>query len=135
MLCHGRMAAYHGLWCMLAYSYGWRCFRGAIMTDTKHTPTPWRTEYSEHMNDYENEDWVIYSGDTCICSTNYYSTPGIEREEDAKFIIRACNSHDDLVAALEKAKEVLEDGDTRIASDFWGISKIIVDALEKAGGK
>lgn len=78
------------------------------MTKVKHSPLPWSAVYSDHTEQYENEDWIIYSGVENLCSGNYYSTPGIKKEEDAAFIIRACNSHYELLAALELTVKMYE---------------------------
>ena len=66
---------------------------------TKHTPLPWhfQDEYiradSENMDDSGNVVADVY----CKPSTTHAEI----MEANAAFIVRACNSHDELVAALE----------------------------------
>lgn len=66
---------------------------------TQHTPTPKLYAFQNVVTDKEN-----YSFDEN--GTRYGDTPNIafqmETTEQAAFIVRACNSHDALVAALEK---------------------------------
>ncbi len=64
-------------------------------------PTPW---WSDRGND---GTWLICSDDVLVASTNddFLSHPS--HEANAAFIVRACNSHDDLVAALMEAADVL----------------------------
>lgn len=57
---------------------------------TKHTPTPWHQE-GVQIHDAAGE---------VIIGASY----GINRKADTPFIVRACNSHDALVEALETAR-------------------------------
>ena len=78
----------------------------------QHTPGPW------HKNRYgQHADWHIRrsdGGDVAQILTN---------EIDAAFIVRACNSHDDLLAALpdpvrlEMLADWLDRLDTALAED------------------
>jgi hypothetical protein len=72
------------------------------MTETKHTPTPWRVSPT---------GMSVWSGDqdadsfTRICIRPEGKVSAKENEEwpaNAAFIVRACNAHDDLVSALQK---------------------------------
>ena len=61
-------------------------------TKTKHTPTPWHTG---HFGESEFGREIVFdahSGQVC---------EAIE-PDDAAFIVRSCNAHDDLYAALER---------------------------------
>ena len=54
-------------------------------------PPPWRVGPNGHS---------IYANDAdLVCTSNSFGGR-IEMEDNAAFIVRACNSHDDLVAAL-----------------------------------
>jgi hypothetical protein len=57
---------------------------------SKHTPTPWK-----HVH-YDETFFTIETMDGNVQTAEAYS------EEDAAFIVQACNAHDDLVAALQK---------------------------------
>ena len=62
--------------------------------DTQHTPTPWT-----YGNGNITHGLVIYepdSGKMVLHDAVYLS------EEDAEFIVRACNAYDDLLEALER---------------------------------
>jgi hypothetical protein len=67
---------------------------------TKHTPTPWtydsvtRQIWDEHRRTIVDMDY----GD---------QLPGMD-EANAAFIVRACNSHDQLVGALREANDLLK---------------------------
>ena len=89
----------------------------------KHTPTPWKVD--------GNSD--VFSGDpskgtrkdiACIQSDNY--------AEDAEFIVRACNAHDDLLEALERIVNL------PIGDQFMQRAKAFADAravIAKARGE
>lgn len=60
------------------------------------------------------------------------------QEWSVAFIVKACNAHDELVAALKQAKDLAKvaEGMTGCRSDddwVWGIQKTIDEALAKAG--
>lgn len=61
--------------------------------NTKHTPFPWHIEKS--LNRFEI--WPVDNGQT------HTFVGVVQRAEDSEFIVRACNSHDELVAACERA--------------------------------
>lgn len=76
------------------------------MSDTEHTPTPWliergptgcRINSSERDTDGRNRSVALTAGDGS-------SYPATVNEANAEFIVRACNTHDDLLAAC---KEIL----------------------------
>lgn len=66
---------------------------------TQHTPTPWN-----HSN-----GTVVFDGnDRKVAATYANKGYGIEIDEaqsNAAFIVRACNAHDELVAALRACVE------------------------------
>jgi hypothetical protein len=82
--------------------------------EAKHTPGPWK---------YEADDNVIIGGDGLIMTwqTRSIDVGVAERDANAEFIVRACNSHDDLMAALEDmmawaravSDEYIDGGDLR----------------------
>lgn len=65
--------------------------------NAKHTPTPWiEQEMPPRCNDRITAD----DGEgTTICELPY----GLDA--NTAFIVRACNTHDDLVAALKEAQD------------------------------
>jgi hypothetical protein len=63
-----------------------------------HSPTPWRiVDQSGQMG--EEPDYAVYGGPDCIMQdASYY--PSAPSREDAEFIVKVVNAHDELVAAL-----------------------------------
>lgn len=75
-----------------------------MSADAKHTPTPWRVElYGNSVPGYDVCDRISGAKFTGHCAHHGLSEP------DARFIVRACNAHEKLVAALESALEYFED--------------------------
>lgn len=74
--------------------------------ETKHTSTPWNVRYGGGQDD---DGFCIASRITNKVVCEYWPPSRQDyRQADAAFIVRACNSHADLVAALE---EII---------DYWG---------------
>jgi hypothetical protein len=77
----------------------------------KHTPTPW-TASEMTMS---RRDWLTlnphdgYAIQTVCRNSNVvaavWAEDGVEEKDNAAFIVRACNAHDDLVATLTDARE------------------------------
>jgi len=83
---------------------------------TQHTPTPWRAiGFTIESHDYDHE---------LVCRVSK-SGGGTRIEANAAFIVRACNAHDELVAALESASRWLGAGSPKAARQR------IIDALAK----
>lgn len=77
--------------------------------ETKHTPTPW--DYGYQGGKYGKGELLI-TGDkgeeySALVGQIHTIDPK-EAEANAAFIVRACNAHDELVAALECAAESIE---------------------------
>jgi hypothetical protein len=62
-----------------------------------HSPLPWRVELDGL--DYV-KDVIDCNGEHAICFGHDYDDPGTMSAEDAAFIVKAVNLHDELVAAL-----------------------------------
>jgi hypothetical protein len=71
---------------------------------TQHTPTPWKTETPKGWE--QKGLTAIWSDGVMVATCGRQGTQ--EQQDNAAFIVRACNSHDALVAALEIAVERLE---------------------------
>jgi hypothetical protein len=103
------------------------------MTETKHTPTPW---YWEH-NPNGHGPYVRATNGTKrkIAATwcqNQSPVSNIKQNEaNAEFIVRACNAHDNLVAALDAAYGELLADDHRDGARLCLLSNI-EKALSKA---
>jgi len=68
-----------------------------------HTPTPWDTD-EPHIVYSRDGDRIVYLADTSDLDTDYATA-----KANAAFIVHCVNAHDELVAALTKCSEVLED--------------------------
>lgn len=79
----------------------------------KHTPTPWYVDYND-VSDYQlpikHESGAVIA-DVCLLESDHVS---VTERVDAEFILRACNAHDDLLAACERAIEVIDNPDHEI---------------------
>ena len=71
------------------------------MTTNAHTPTPWEVGDLDH-----NGQRIVRGEHIEICTCWHHCVGSIEREMEANatLIVKAVNSHDDLVAALRNAK-------------------------------
>lgn len=72
------------------------------MAEREHTPTPWKASGN-----------AVFRDGHCLAMTGTdIWMPEVE-EANAAFIVRACNAHDDLVAALEAVAEARMPGEAR----------------------
>lgn len=101
--------------------------------DSKHTPTPWTFGHSQNDNIGD-----ITDKDGCLIADTYSNNAfdGMTCIENARFIIRAVNNHDDILKALRFAKECFRG---RLADEGYKWEgedcKIIDAAISKAEGK
>jgi hypothetical protein len=75
------------------------------MTKTKHTPIPWKVQ-AEFLTIYATSDPARGTGITIAIAqilVDQLDGGSQEAEANAAFIVRACNSFDDLLAACENA--------------------------------
>ena len=63
---------------------------------SKPTPGPWRADGKRILADIERGEYRVFA----IAYLNVLD-PNHEAKANAGFIVRACNSHDDLLAALK----------------------------------
>lgn len=73
------------------------------MSANKHTPFSWSMPWQMKRNaETFFEVWTKYDAKPGSMN-NYVVAGGIQDEREADFIVRACNSHDAMVAALRLA--------------------------------
>lgn len=72
------------------------------MDTSKHTPTPWAFEPDHSKRDGSQFIFSDADRDTWVATAENRETNGAEASANAAFIVRACNSHDALVAALRE---------------------------------
>ena len=70
--------------------------------NTKHTPLPWTAEVHHIVS--RDTDGIARNNDNSSVAVAH----GPDKESNAAFIVRACNAHDELVAALESALKTAE---------------------------
>ena len=71
---------------------------------SKHTRLPWETE--GNPSDDPDPRWLIVS---MTAETILAVTCGGNDQANAEFIVRACNSHEDLLKACEKSWKLLQE--------------------------
>ena len=66
-----------------------------------HTPTPWHC--SHLVGQPANEGWALLyrTSDGASSVTRRIDTKGMFQQDDAEFILKACNAHEALVAGLK----------------------------------
>ncbi len=106
--------------------------------ETKHTPTPWFSSADGCIGTTEDGFNPIphYSG---MVEMAYYKEP--LALANAEFIVRACNSHDEMIAAVEECIRAEMNRRAKLlhgspASDYTNkrIARLVV-ALAKARGE
>lgn len=96
----------------------------------QHTPTPWHVEHTD--DDYiriNNEN-----GDLPVEDSGYGKHPLIVSTADAAFIVKACNAHEELIAACMAARSLLLRTTLQDRKDT-AVCKQLSDALAKAEGE
>jgi hypothetical protein len=98
------------------------------MSEAKHTKTPWTIV-----------DTSIVSGEVCIAvleDDGGYEAPALERKANADFIVLACNSYDDLLAACMAAEYAFrQTRDMNKSANELRAAKLCKAALKAAEGR
>ncbi len=74
--------------------------KDSAVKGTEHTPTPWTLRKDRPM--------AFFRGTEKVGDTAGMSFSDMEAERNAAFIVRAVNSHDELLGLLMHCKEYLE---------------------------
>lgn len=90
--------------------------------DIKHTPTPWK------VDDYvmSGEKYRVFS------PADPVAVASVAGKANAEFIVRAVNSHDELVEAIKNAIDSLPD---HVGPRIAQVKKELSEALAKAEGE
>lgn len=107
------------------------------MKKTKHTPLPWGIhhgdDYSAILNTPESStsEFIanIYSDDIGYT----YEDDVVNRQANADFILKACNSHYELIEALNAIVRTQADSDSESVLAYE-LAEIAEKALKKAKG-
>jgi hypothetical protein len=111
------------------------------MADTQHTPGPFTIEHQEDISEGNGYAWAIRGWQSeDAFQKPYVQNPAYANSKaNAEFVIRACNSHDALLAALTQLMEwegdeagfYPEDDTQQRANEVW---QDAFDAVAKARG-
>jgi hypothetical protein len=103
---------------------------GSVLSENmKHTPAPW-----EARGEKGNYEWNVVAPDDDDLSEPWHiaechdGAKGCSAEANARFIVRAVNAHDDLVAALRCLLNAT------MYRDHPAESQMAIDAIAKATG-
>lgn len=97
----------------------------------EHTPTPWRSSFPSY----------VIGGGIKICQLKGIYVNNPNREADAEFIVRACNSHDELVAMLKTSYDAIASLDVNVFGSGadeevrWPIRDELLDKIAKSIAK
>lgn len=110
------------------------------MKTSKHTPTPWTL--------WEENEHFVLSGKTTIAEVysdwgyapktkNERIAPNEEGKANAEFIVRAVNSHEELLKAAKEAEDALAQSISKDGKTDWRYTKLwaLRNAIAKAEGK
>jgi hypothetical protein len=98
---------------------------------SKHTPIPWAIKAA--VNGIDHDFGIFREGHAGVLAECFeeFEARGLRQPEialaNAEFIVRACNSHEDLLKAAKGAIQVLEE----VGEDYYRVNSDI-DALEAA---
>lgn len=84
-----------------------------------HTPTPWQSD----------NDVIFCNGHFAIAKTIKLGIPEKESKANAAFIVRACNSHEELLEACKSALILIAPTDQK------ALKRKLEQAIAKAEGK
>jgi hypothetical protein len=103
-------------------------------TSAAHTPGPWRVGFSDGSGASEDGGYWITANDKCVVRSgdSFGLLYGIESEADVNFIVRACNSHYELVDALKHITSLVGG---QLSDNSRAAFDIANTALAKAEGK
>ena len=116
------------------------------MADTQHTPVPWSIKCQEDLDPEGNGYIWAIKGKRLSEEKNlnggwkhYVQNPAVANSEaNAEFIIRACNSHDALLEALEAVVNDIEsycdDWNSDSPTDVTVVLPKLRTAIAKAQG-
>lgn len=94
----------------------------------QHTRTPWTAEHYLVVADRKTNRLRYAIADT-------YTPAAIsdeEKENNAAFIVQACNVHDELLAACKAAEKMMRENQLTIGAGFAGVYDVVCAAITKA---
>lgn len=110
--------------------------------EKKHTPTPWGINGTHKLFDEQDEDSLIIRADgmwVAVVTPDANDHVRLGKEEvqaNAEFIVRAVNSHEELLESLKACVAMMDYEDADPAEQFkhsnWTGYKAAVAAISKA---
>ena len=98
----------------------------------KHTPLPWKKEIFNGELIVQDDDTNEYYVYICDCSSEFMSQE--EEEANAEFIVRACNSHYELLEACKRTVEMFDKNSTAMNELPYTYTRL-KQVIAKAEGK
>ena len=101
----------------------------------EHTKGPWTLKKGAmvHSNLGVSRHFIILSGEVGLATVDAYK--GIDNEANAEFIVRAVNSHEELLKACKLVARAVGDSIDASSKPATVVIDAIVAAIAKAEGK
>lgn len=98
-------------------------------TESKHTPTPYKGPCAPDSNQVRSKAHVHTADGEKIAVL-----VGKDADRNGRFIVRACNAHEELIAALKQSEIAVAElcQGQNPANECWNILKQVRAALAKA---
>ncbi len=93
---------------------------------TEHSVLPW---HADSIDQVRTKSGIVIA--RCERKERHEYMGSREQSSNAAFIVRACNAHDDLVAALERALRIIGNGGSHNGAQL----EFMESALSKARGE
>lgn len=105
-------------------------------TKTKHTPTPWAVKGYKIQDGGWLYDIHSIAFDEPMDARNKIATmTSLQGGENAGFIVRAVNSHEELLRAAKQMFGYLQSLDPGMPFEDWAATQGVEKAIAKAEGK
>jgi len=93
-------------------------------TEGKHSPGPWKARPSKFGKNpaLTNPPGIVDGQNDYVAVLGGGNVHFSNAEANAEFIVRACNTHDDLLEALKEARDALVCESTNVYGDTCGIT-------------
>lgn len=104
-----------------------------MTTETQqHTPGPWRAEWLDDLDGWIMDGAGNYLATIVTEDDDGFLVPAAEQEANARFIVQACNSFEELLAAAKLSLEELEYLHKRLGLSPCAASVDLRKAIAKA---
>ena len=99
-----------------------------------HTPIPWKVKVYDHTDETRVEIMCQpdETGFSRLLARLVYQGCETTRIDNAEFIVRACNCHDELLEACESFVALFDDSDMRPEDECHEVAGLMRKAIAKA---